>query len=232
MTAVVTPQRWASDITRLLNAVLGQDRFPIDIPMVAKEFTAQRFPDDPLISVAGDNLPNFDGALFRAPAGRKGWGIIYDVKWGAIGKSLTGGFGTLHLGGETANALRSMALARHDSRRVNNRFGEGTSPRLRQIREGLDALGLKSDTILHHATPRIFYGCELNPGARAALVGLGSPDPCSPSAAAISEAWRRRWLTGRILRGETLDELARLGPDSVRTSLLAEPDAQLSLPID
>ena len=44
MTAVVTPQRWAIDITRLLNAVFGQDRFPIDIPMVAKEFTAQRIP--------------------------------------------------------------------------------------------------------------------------------------------------------------------------------------------
>jgi hypothetical protein len=68
------------------------------------------------------------------------------------------------LGGETAQALRSMAMSRHDSRRANNRFGEGTSPRLRQIREGLDALGLKSDTILHHATPRIFYGCELSPG--------------------------------------------------------------------
>ena len=78
MTSEFTPQRWASEITRLLNAVLGPDRFPIDIPMVAKEYTAQRFPDDPIISVAGDNLPNFDGALFRAPAGRKGWGIIYN----------------------------------------------------------------------------------------------------------------------------------------------------------
>ena len=86
MTAVVTPQRWASDITRLLNAVLGQDRFPIDIPVVAKEFTAQRFPDDPLISVAGDNLPNFDGALFRAPAGRKGWGIIYNNAISSTGR--------------------------------------------------------------------------------------------------------------------------------------------------
>ena len=86
MTAVITPQRWASDITRLLNAVLGQDRFPIDIPMVAKEFTAQRFPDDPLISVAGDNLPNFDGALFRAPAGRKGWGIIYNNAISSAGR--------------------------------------------------------------------------------------------------------------------------------------------------
>ncbi|HQT84995.1 ImmA/IrrE family metallo-endopeptidase [Acidiphilium rubrum] len=86
MTAVVTPQRWAIDITRLLNAVFGQDRFPIDIPMVAKEFTAQRFPDDPLISVAGDNLPNFDGALFRAPAGRKGWGIIYNNAISSAGR--------------------------------------------------------------------------------------------------------------------------------------------------
>jgi hypothetical protein len=62
----------------LLNAVFGVDRFPIDIPLVAKEYTAQRFPDDPIISVAGDDLPNFDGALFRAPTGRKGWGIIYN----------------------------------------------------------------------------------------------------------------------------------------------------------
>lgn len=159
-------------------------------------------------------------------------GLPYDVKWGAIGKSLTGGFGTLHLGGETAQALRSMALARHDARRVNNRFGEGTSPRLRQIREGLDALGLKSDAILHHATPRIFYGCELNPGARSALVGLGTPDPASPTTEAIAEAWRTRWLSTRVLRKETLDELAQLGPDSVRASLHVDGDEQLLLPLE
>lgn len=149
-------------------------------------------------------------------------GLPYDVKWGAIGKSLTGGFGTLHLGGETAQALRSMALARHDARRVNNRFGEGTSPRLRQIREGLDALGVSSDMILHHATPRIFYGCELTPGARGALVGLRTPEATSPSAEDIAAAWRRRWLGPRILREETLSELAQLGPDTVRAALQPE----------
>lgn len=156
-------------------------------------------------------------------------GLGHDIKWGAIGKSLTGGFGTLHLGGETANALRSMALARHDSRRVNNRFGEGTSPRLRQIREGLDALGLKSDAILHHATPRIFYGCELEAGARDALVGLARPGSTSSSAAAVGQAWRARWLSSRVLRDETLDELSRLGPASVRASLLGDLDGQLPL---
>lgn len=153
-------------------------------------------------------------------------GLPYDIKWGAIGKSLTSGFGTLHLGGETAQALRSMALVRHDARRVNNRFGEGTSPRLRQIREGLGALGLKSDAILHHATPRIFYGCELNPGGRAALLGLGTPDTTSPTSEVIAEAWRNRWLNTRVLRQETLDELAQLGPDSVRANLHVDSEKE------
>lgn len=78
MTVSFTPKRWAFEITHVLNAVFGADRFPIDVPAVAREYTAQKFPDDPIISVAGDNLPNFDGGLFRAPAGRKGWGIIYN----------------------------------------------------------------------------------------------------------------------------------------------------------
>jgi len=78
MTRPFSPERWAFEITHLLNAVFGADRFPIDIPAVAREYTAQRFPDEPIISVRGDDLPGFDGALFRAPAGRKGWGIIYN----------------------------------------------------------------------------------------------------------------------------------------------------------
>lgn len=157
--------------------------------------------------------------------------LPHDLRWRTIGKSLTGGFGTLHLGNETAHALRSMAFARHDSRRVNNRFGEGTSPRMRQIREGLDALGLKSDAILHHATPRIFYGCELLPSARTSLVGLSHLDIEAPSARAVGAAWRTRWLSGRCARPETLSTLERLGPTSVRATLHADADGQFLLPI-
>ena len=79
MTRPFSPERWANDITLLLNAVLqGTDRFPIDIPAIAKEYTATRFPHDPIVDVLGDDLPGFDGGLFRARAGRKGWGIIYN----------------------------------------------------------------------------------------------------------------------------------------------------------
>lgn len=159
-------------------------------------------------------------------------GLPGDIEWLTIEKSLTGGFGTIHLGRETAQALRSMAFARHDARRVNNRFGEGTSPRLRQIREGLDALGIKSDAILHHANPRIFYGCELNPGARRGLVGLEEGGNDRPSVTVIAEAWRRRWLVKRAAREETIAAMTGLGPTSVLASLHADADGQFLLPID
>lgn len=78
MTKPFSPERWAYEITHLLNAAFGGTQFPIDVPMVALEYSKQRFPDDPIVSVKGDSLPTFDGALFKAKAGRKGWGIIYN----------------------------------------------------------------------------------------------------------------------------------------------------------
>lgn len=74
----LSPERWAIDISLVLNAVFGADRFPVNVPTVAKEFSAQRFPDDPIAVVKGDRLPDFDGALLRAPSGKKGWGIFYN----------------------------------------------------------------------------------------------------------------------------------------------------------
>ena len=54
--------------------------------MIAKEYSTAKWPDDPIISVKGDNLPKFDGALFRAPLGKKGWGIIYNDSIGSLGR--------------------------------------------------------------------------------------------------------------------------------------------------
>ena len=39
-------------------------------------------------------------------------------------------------------------------RRVNNIFGEGVSPRLRMIREGLALIGIPQDLVLRHNCPR------------------------------------------------------------------------------
>jgi hypothetical protein len=78
MTGALSPERWAIDISLVLNAVLGKDRFPVDVALVAKEYSMQRYPDDPVSLVVGRSLPNFDGALYRAPHGKKGWGIFYN----------------------------------------------------------------------------------------------------------------------------------------------------------
>ena len=86
MTAEFSPSRWAIEITHVLNAVLGTDHFPIRIETVAREYTANRFPDDPIVGVMGDDLPGFDGALYRAPSGRKGWGIIYNDRISSAGR--------------------------------------------------------------------------------------------------------------------------------------------------
>jgi hypothetical protein len=78
MTCAFSPERWAFEITHVLNAVLGVEHFPIDVPAIAREYTSQKFPNDPIVQVVGDDLPGFDGALFKAPAGKKGWGIFYN----------------------------------------------------------------------------------------------------------------------------------------------------------
>lgn len=76
----VSPQRWANDLTLMLNTVYGAapERFPVNVSGLAKEFSSQRFSAEPITLVQGDNLQGFDGALYRAPVGKSGWGIIYN----------------------------------------------------------------------------------------------------------------------------------------------------------
>lgn len=78
MTETLSPQRWAIEISQVLNTVLGSEHFPINVTEVAREYSRQRFPEDPITLVAGDVLPRFDGALVRSPSGKNGWGIIYN----------------------------------------------------------------------------------------------------------------------------------------------------------
>ena len=65
------------DVSLLLNKVLGKDRFPVDVALMAKD-AAQRYPEDSVSLVIGRPLPGFDGALYCAAAGEKGWGIFYN----------------------------------------------------------------------------------------------------------------------------------------------------------
>ena len=142
----------------------------------------------------------------------------------------TSGFGTAHLSRQTLDALRELSREVWGARRINNEFGEGTSPRLRQVREGVEALGLTGNDILQHSTPRLVYVCKLVPNAIEQLLGLAPRDHGrGPSVEAISKAWIRRWLLGRSARPDVLHALPSLGPQSVAAALRPSGDDQLTL---
>jgi len=78
MTAAFGPARWATEISKMLKIVVGPEHFPVDVIGIALQYTAQRFPGDAITLAQGADLPGFDGALYRAPAGKSGWGIVYN----------------------------------------------------------------------------------------------------------------------------------------------------------
>jgi hypothetical protein len=145
--------------------------------------------------------------------------LAYDLVWHQLAK--TKGYGTYHLAPSTLRLLREVSEQHHGARRINNRFGEGASPRMRQTREGLDVLGIDASQVMDHATPRLFFACELHPGGRAALLGLPSQaaSPQQVSAAVISDGWLRRWVRDRITRPGVLEAMAPVGPDMFAAQL-------------
>jgi hypothetical protein len=141
--------------------------------------------------------------------------LAHDVMWEEV--ATTAGYGTVHLSPLAVELLRNYSQKVHQYRIVNHRFGEGASPRMRQIRQALDDLGIESCAILNHASPRIFYGCQLQPQSFDELLGLRPPsESTGPSLATIADVWRLRWLSGRINSDDVLTSVSALGPTSLR----------------
>lgn len=142
----------------------------------------------------------------------------------------TEGKGTGHISDETLVALRDLTTERNMRRNVNNLFGEGQSPRLRQVREGLTELRLEPEIYLFHSMPRRVYGLELFPGARRTLCLNLPANGVRVPFAEIAAGWRSRWLEPRIANRDVLTRVAEAGPESVRAELTApETGPQRSL---
>lgn len=142
----------------------------------------------------------------------------------------TAGKGTGHIGEETLLALRALTTERTKRRHVNNVFGEGQSPRLRQVREGLTELRLEPEVYLSHSMPRRVYGLELFADARRTLCLNQPANGVRVPFAEIAAAWRARWLGPRIANRDVLARVAAVGPESVRAELtVPETGPQRSL---
>jgi hypothetical protein len=149
------------------------------------------------------------------------------VEWADLGA--TQGFGTLHLSEDTVDALRRVSIDRRRGRVINNAFGEGSSPRLRQVRQALEDLGIDGDAILRHESVRQVYGLELGSDGRQALLSNRPRRHGPPGFAAVTAAWAERWLASRITRATTLEQVSLQGPATVCAELSGPPSGQLSL---
>lgn len=130
----------------------------------------------------------------------------------------TDGFGSIHLSSATVEALRNVSRDEYGVRRINSRFGEGTSPRMRQIREGLEALGINANAVLEHSSKRILYGCRLSEN----VAGRNSQDK-------IARAWLQRWAIKRLRRQKVRDQVSSEGPESIADLLRLDRNGQAEL---
>jgi Zn-dependent peptidase ImmA (M78 family) len=69
MTSPTTPGAWAN----LLSRLWGRDRFPIDVEVIARDISSRQ--PDPIIKIAGAELDDFEGGLFKR---KKGWFLVYN----------------------------------------------------------------------------------------------------------------------------------------------------------
>jgi hypothetical protein len=150
-----------------------------------------------------------------------------EVRWRELGE--TSGFGTLHLSKLTAQCLEEAANQNGETY-VHHIFGEGPSPKMRQFRQGLDAvLGASTSTrsaFTKHEMSRLIYGVWLASNGPSIFRGENQEPnyyfdpPVQPEIATekIADYWRRRWLVTRLSTPEVLDRLRQFDPETLRIS--------------
>ncbi len=135
------------------------------------------------------------------------------ISFQRLGESL--GYGSFHLSADTVREIDVLISQKKSRfRRVNSIFGEGVSPRLRKIRDGLALIGLPADTFLKHGSPRIVYGVTLASNFRDVLLGKARrveyllpqtiPEQVTRR---IVNFWQQRWLSRRIQQEDVLKEV-------------------------
>jgi hypothetical protein len=150
----------------------------------------------------------------RIPAEKVGGTRGGHIEYKELGHSES--FGTSQYSDETVQALADYAQQCDGGQRVNSIFGEGVSPKLRKVRQGLDALGFPSSLLLQHHRRRIVYGVALIGNLCDYLVGADKTPkylyrlrPHREASDQIARWWRERWLHRRIESDEVLSAVER-----------------------
>jgi hypothetical protein len=145
-------------------------------------------------------------------------GITESLEYRELGTSE--GYGTFQFSGKTlslANKLKSRESHEGASAvgtRANSIFGEGSSPRLRKIREIFERFKIPSDKVLNHSYKRIVYLYSLVQNISEEIL---KPDlnprhilrqsPAKEISEEISLFWFNRWASNRVLNNIIVDKI-------------------------
>lgn len=137
----------------------------------------------------------------------------------------TEGYSSIFFSKNTTVLIDKMLILIDGGRKINNVFGEGTSPRMRLMRSGLSALGIPEKFIKHH-TKRIIYGIELANNTKEFLNGYTEEleyfFPLNENNQSFTQEiinfWKSRWLTMRINKPEIIGRLNEFDENRVLVS--------------
>jgi Druantia protein DruA len=141
-------------------------------------------------------------------------GGTYGSRYGFKLISDTRGYGSMHFGKRTYSALRFLEQQVHGSQNVHHRFGEGASPRMRGLRDGLAVAGFDATELLQHEQRRILYSAKIASNTGEYLSGFHSKPHYlydrrkqKNSTSSISDWWFYRWAMPRLQRQDVLDRI-------------------------
>jgi hypothetical protein len=150
----------------------------------------------------------------KIPCDRLGGLLGESVHYKELGHSEA--FGTSQYSDETIDALVDVVQQSANGQRVNSIFGEGISPKLRKVREGLGLIGFPPDRFLRHHRRRVVYAVSLVRNPREYLLGIDSSphylvsiNNGQTASASIAGWWRERWLRNRIASDDVLAAVAQ-----------------------
>ena len=167
--------------------------------------------------------------------------LINPVQWQEIKgeKSLSQGIGTYHFSPETSILAHIVSIAESGYRSVNSIMGEGTSPKLRNLRTVIRNIidldhpnnTITSEDFMGHGVKRKNYVCLLEENVLESLMkDKKNTSKQLNTVDAITGAWINRWLINRIdtkadaVKKFTVEEISN-ELRSHRSSISKEEDA-------
>lgn len=124
-------------------------------------------------------------------------------------------YGTSQFSQRAVELLETLARTAANPPMTGNIFGEGASPKMRNLRQGLDALGAPADLLLQHGRTRYLYVAPLARNTREVLQGFeehpayfAGPDR-DGSDERIARWWLERWALKRLSNLKVPREMAR-----------------------